>query len=720
MASRLRYGAGEAQGAGGQRSPPGPDGAGHLFADGSPTAPPGGLPQKARDLAALRDAVVDAANVSGTLWFSYLFVLLYLIIAAGSVTHGDLFLERPVRLPFLNVDLPLRGFAWLGPLLFLIAHAYILLQFVLFASKIGVFHMELDRQVADRTIRTDLRRQLPNNVFVQFLAGPREVRTGIVGAMLRAIAWITLIAGPVALLVFFQLQFLPYHDWAITWWQRVAVLVDLGLLWLLWPSIATGQPIAAAWAKTLSNLRGGITTFTGPRVWRFVQLGTSTASLAAIALVFLVATYPGEWIDGASRAPGIGWLHQRLVAGKVDFVSRRLDSLWSNVLVLPGFDAIDHNRFKSDTDIFAARETVNLQGRNLRGAILMSASVPKGDFAGAIMDEADLTFADLRGANFGCGVSPTKLVGDAPPEKCTKLRGAVFDGAQLQAANFRQAQLVGATFFGTDLRAASLDHAQMAASIIGGARLTAAVLDGADIRVARISSSDLRAASFDHAHLDGAIFRNDQLQGANLRFATLEGTDFVDSFFWRASTTQPFASARVARPNTELIHLSPRPDGCQDAKPMVGGYGCRWSMPTFDALGMSILSDVPAGSQREAAIQSIRRLDPDPLLTVPGASSTTWEDARNRSVPADWLGKRTSVWETIGCAEGAIAILKFADWWAGINFDAGAEPSSLAAQPWIRQVANRFLGNDCPGSRGLDDATIARLVKVRDFLPTGD
>src|SRR3984893_13831116 len=84
------------------------------------------LASKAKDLQALRDAVVDAASVGAGLWFSYLFVLLYLFIAVGSVTHRDLFLQSPVRLPFLIVDLPLLGFFMLGPAIFLVVHAYVL------------------------------------------------------------------------------------------------------------------------------------------------------------------------------------------------------------------------------------------------------------------------------------------------------------------------------------------------------------------------------------------------------------------------------------------------------------------------------------------------------------------------------------------------------------------------------------------------------------------
>src|SRR6516162_8175196 len=173
----------------------------------SSTAPT--LAAKADDLEALRAAVIDAAGVSFGLWVSYLFVLFYLLVAADGVTHRDLFFESPVRLPFLNVDLPLKGFFWLGPALFLIVHTYVLLHFVMLAGKVGVFDAQLPAQIQDPEVRTRLRRQLPSNIFVQFLAGPPEVRDGIIGFLLWLIALISLVIGAVALLVFFQLQFLP-------------------------------------------------------------------------------------------------------------------------------------------------------------------------------------------------------------------------------------------------------------------------------------------------------------------------------------------------------------------------------------------------------------------------------------------------------------------------------------------------------------------------------
>jgi hypothetical protein len=78
---------------------------------------------KAKDLGALRDAVVDAARVGDGLWISYIFTLFYFAIADGVVvTNRDLFLENLVTLPFLKVELPLKAFVILGQSVFMIVH----------------------------------------------------------------------------------------------------------------------------------------------------------------------------------------------------------------------------------------------------------------------------------------------------------------------------------------------------------------------------------------------------------------------------------------------------------------------------------------------------------------------------------------------------------------------------------------------------------------------
>lgn len=205
--------------------------------------------KKADDLEAIKKAVDDAASVSGGLWLSYLFVLFYLGVAAGAVTHADLFFEKAVKLPFLGIELPLVAFFLLAPILFVIVHAYTLVYLVMLTDKAKRYHEALRLQLKDangaeaerrKATRDKLRRQLPSNIFIQFLVGPSDLRESAFGWLLRAIAWITLVVAPLLLLLMIQIQFLPYHNDLVTWTQRIALLFDLALVWWLWRKVLSG------------------------------------------------------------------------------------------------------------------------------------------------------------------------------------------------------------------------------------------------------------------------------------------------------------------------------------------------------------------------------------------------------------------------------------------------------------------------------------------------
>src|SRR3954464_12079885 len=67
------------------------------------------------DVEALEKSLNDSATRVSTIWVSFLIFSLYLLTAATTVTHRQLFLAEPVKLPVLNIDLPLWGFFWLPP-----------------------------------------------------------------------------------------------------------------------------------------------------------------------------------------------------------------------------------------------------------------------------------------------------------------------------------------------------------------------------------------------------------------------------------------------------------------------------------------------------------------------------------------------------------------------------------------------------------------------------
>jgi uncharacterized protein YjbI with pentapeptide repeats len=661
----------------------------------------GGFAAKADDLESLRSAVVDAASVGTGLWLSYLFVLFYFAVAAGAVTHRNLLLEEAVKLPFLNVELPLTAFFVLGPLVFIIVHGYVLLHFVMLAGKVGAFDAALSQQIADDNRRTRLRRQLPSNVFVQFLAGPREVRHGVVGFLLKAVAWISLVFGPIGLLVLFQLQFLPYHDPIVTWWHRIAVAIDLVLLWLLWPPILRGETRPLAWHD----------------FGRGKLLLGFAASLLPLSLVFAIATFPGEWLN--ETLPSIAWVptkwpvwpsapaesgqakqgdavrawssmgwtppHRLLVAGEPDRVRQRPGSVWSNVLVLPKLDLSD-------------RPKLSFRGRHLEQAIFADAVIKKADFTGAELPGADLSSADLREAKFECDDE------NSEKKKCSNLQGALLILAQLQGSSLAGAQLQRARLLRAQLQGASLDLAQLQGALLGqaqlqGASLAAAQLQGAtldeaqlqgaslfgaQLQAASLLGAQLQGASLDLAQLQGAWLDRVQLQGASLDLAHFQGASLSNIFVWRSvPPASGFVEGALIRsPVTEARYLG---EGC-------GSETCDWTRKYYETLKAEI-DAVSPGPLREAALERIKPLGAEPF-TVDEKVVERWQalamasEATAESYPA----RLAETLFKIRCEEGTPYVIDGLLRQFEVRFKHG-DPQTVA-------VAKAFQ-RDCPGARAV-------------------
>jgi len=682
---------------------------------------------KAKDLGALRDAVVDAASVGAGLWLSYLFALFYFAIAAGAVTHRDLLLESPVKLPFLNVELPLKSFFILAPLVFLIVHAYVLLHFVLLAGKIGAFHLELQAQISGDDARARLRRQLPSNIFVQSLAGPLEVRTGTIGFLLRLIIEISLVAGPIALLILFQLQFLAYHGEWITSWQRVAIVIDLALLWILWPRIARGETAGLGWND-----------FKRVKVLAWLLMST-----LPVLLVVTIATFPGELQERlppvrlipttweawtlpsvqAIQTAGSGWatLHELLVAGEVNYVTGRPESLWSNVLVLPNFEVGDRVKFDAESKIAISSNNILLRGRSLEGAVLAFAHLRNADFTGASLARANFTWADLRGAKFDC-----ERIGSLPgffsqghKEKdiiCTQLQRANFAVAQLHGASLVGAQLQGAIFLGTQLQGAVLDDAQMQGAGLSivqlqGASLNGTQLQGADLFYTGLEGSflyeaQLQGASLYDAQLQGASLIRTQLQGASLLNARLDGASFRGNFVWRTNPPSNTNGALVAAPEP-----GPKYSGlnCPTGE-------CDWSETSYAALKSLIENSVPWVGERDQVLRRITTLE-EPPYVADETSAKAWTDLAKESARSSgsYFNTLAEKLKAIGCAaDGAPYVI------GGLirRISANQVRLDLLFERNLSQeaeVAAAFLDEvKCPGARGLSDENKAKLREIRN------
>jgi uncharacterized protein YjbI with pentapeptide repeats len=648
--------------------------------------------------------VEDAAAVSAGFWLSYLFVLFYIAIAAGAVTHRDLLLENPVKLPFFNVELPLVAFFVLAPILFIISHAYTLVHFVMLGAKVGVYDAELRAQLGEvPETREGLRRQLPSNIFVQFLAGPGDIRKGGLGLILKAIAWISLVIGPVLLLLLIQVQFLPYHLERVTWVQRFAVLIDVILLWLLWPAVLNGRSRLMWRLERRNKSWPGVLALTG----RYIA--GLAACLIPVGLAFTAATFPGEamderignkqWIPPNSVAAWLGAkdyegnpiptsFHDLLFNGKVDDVTRRRKSLFSNTLVLPGFDALEAAKIDDPEKLDSVKQTLVLRGRHLEGADFDSADLRKADLAGARLQGAKLYYAQLQRAT---------LYG-------AQLQGATLYGAQLQGASLDFAQLQGATLYdaahlydpslnAAQLQGATLEFAQLQGATLEFAQLQGATLDFAQLQGATLDYARLQGATLNYAQLQGAWFQNAQLQGASLSVTQLQGADFGAGGFGGATLAgTSMSDAEVWPENFAYASLT-----------AVFEHDLEITTPSKDeiaAVQAIIIKEVPEGEERAAALKRIETSNQDHLAKRKGRETLEKggvdEPAYKKSLAAQL--------KSLACSgdESAPYIVR------GLVNNGGIRYASAQASGLVEAI----LKPDCPVSAALTEADRVALNKL--------
>ncbi|HEY8006697.1 MAG TPA: pentapeptide repeat-containing protein [Methylocella sp.] len=519
--------------------------------------------EQAHDLEAARGSVGEAASVTTGLWLSYLFVLVYIAIAAGAVTHKDLFLENPVKLPFVSdVPLPLVAFFVLAPIVFIVSHAYTLVHFVMLAAKVGVYNEELHTQLghAEET-KEYLRWQLPSNIFVQILAGPAHLRLGTLGFLSKRIAWVSLVIGPIFLLLLIQVQFLPFHSEGITWLHRFFIALDVVLLWALWPAVVDG-------GIGMKQVRG----------WR--QIWLVLGGCAAIGLSVTAATFPGErmeeWIGRRPTLPPFvaavlgqrdgndlsnskdqpAWtsVHDLLFNGPYDARKQNRTSLFSNTLVLPGFNALAVGKI-DDSKL---------------GPFEYSFTRKDGHFEGAIFEGADLRKINL-------------------------------ENAHLQGASLLQAKLQGAQFYNANLNGAKLNQAKLQGASLDSAQLEGVELTGAALQGAWALNADLKGAFLKEAQLQGAGLNGAQLQGAELDGAQLSGASLDGAFLWRAGLNVKSADALRAQ-GVMWDPFWKETTQASQSKP--------WTGEAFIDLKNTIERDVPAGETRDEILKRVELLDP--------------------------------------------------------------------------------------------------------------
>ncbi|MEN2494487.1 MAG: hypothetical protein TECD_00387 [Hyphomicrobiaceae bacterium hypho_1] len=489
----------------------------------------------------LLEAIKRSSDTAHTGCFIFLSLMAYLMIIVAGVSHEDLLLEKDIQLPIIVASIPLLQFFKFAPILFLLIHLSLLLQIVLLARKTLEFDISL-QELEPTTRRTHpLRLELHNFFFIQSIAGPH--RNFAMSLLLHFMSWLTFAILPIALILFIQLSFLPYHNILITWIHRIVLIVDISMLILLGVFMTRVEPnfFKAAWRMSLLHPISVI----------------STALIVNIIVLFsfFVATIPGEELDKAVRQYVIG---QGIDAKAFDdLVSKSgfLSPILSGETDGSRFSLFYRNLLVSDLDLImdnkSNRLTPSLRGRDLRFARLDRSNLHQADMTGANLDGASLISTDLSGVRLTCHNEADLMLGLGREQaKCASARGANFTNAQLQGtlltgldlsnANLKNAQIQNsilrlAILKKTNFWNANLQKADLSAGIqaqganFSGAKLEGANLDSGQLQFADFTNAQLQGSTLKHARLQGAVFQNANLSAANFRRAGLQAADMTGS-----------------------------------------------------------------------------------------------------------------------------------------------------------------------------------------------
>jgi uncharacterized protein YjbI with pentapeptide repeats len=506
------------------------------------------------DVSALEKSVNDSATRVSAIWVTFLIFSLYLLTAATNVTHRQLFLAEPVKLPVLNIDLPQWGFFFLAPILFVILHAYVLMQVLLLARTATAYNDAVEQAVKRDNLLPEaeavLRQRLANTLFAQIFAGSPREREGWLGWLLKAMAWITLVIAPILILLVFQFMFLPYHSHFATWTHRFLIITELSAAFLLWPLVLDARQ-DFKWTRIWMQIKRAAALplrLMGPKdrrreelAWFRQQAFPMVSCLLFLLISLSFATFPGEPHVNFFTGQPLGSVQckQLFPLGFAPPASYwyRDDQLYFDRLVLPRVDVVDDEKLSKIEKATSDRKlepsqgerTRSLRDRDLNCSIVSNADLRRVDLTGARMSGAILDETDFQGALLDNAWLQDASFRSADLRDASLSKGhlqlAFFQGARLQGAFLWSAQLQGATLSDAQLQGAYLADAQLQGAFIWRANFQGAFLVNAQLQGAELTYSDLQGAILDHAGLQAASLNSTRLEGASLIRTSLQGID---------------------------------------------------------------------------------------------------------------------------------------------------------------------------------------------------
>lgn len=455
-----------------------------------------------RRVEALRVAVNDAVQQLRAATFTLVSGAIYLFLTGLGTGDRDLLVGRVVNLPLFNANVGLLSFYKLAPAALLVLHFTVLTLCYLVAERLRRLQDELESKGVPQNEREFVLGLLYPYPLVERLAKLPPVP--IIGAFLNLSVYVPIIIMPVCTLLWLQVRFVPYQQIWITPWHFILILLDIGMIWLMWPQTGTLSEVLQTAGAVFRRKNRAAAAIASP--WTVVGLVATVLALGASLSLSLVLVV----FSGLGWMPPFATLDLRgeiIAAGgqaqpPADFMVLSAADLQARLVMLRQYRNQSPADLSFVADVQRARSAgAHLQFRRLRKAVLNGASLIGADLTGADLRGADLNNVDLRGAIL----------------RCADLRGASFDHARLEATDLSNA----------DARGADLPYAELQGAILHGTDFTGADLEGAHIQFVSFTDRVADSVCKDPVNDRGAT-RPPVFRGAIMKGVQLQGTPLAD------------------------------------------------------------------------------------------------------------------------------------------------------------------------------------------------
>lgn len=458
----------------------------------------------------LKDALDKSSSQNSRLLLLFLLFLVYTLVTVATTTDLQLLIpESKVRLPIVDVELPLFGFYIVAPILIVIFHFNLLFNLLQHSKKL--YEWDKNKKDGDRLLLYPF----IFNYLVQFKD------KNINYYLLRMILWVVIYFSHLAILLLIQLRFSAYHSLLMTFYHSLVIMIDCLLIFIYWHRIAKPELLA----KEYDNFKAmRMWHFNRKKWWRSLFFVVILISLSNLIILLLVKQVDTKYLT------------------YIKPIIPRLVLMEKTLVALPPSDAIIQRYLamgKSEDDAWADfAKGLNLRGRDLKFAVFINSNLQKADLIEAKLQGAFLLGVQLQGANLSKALLEGTYLGGGRLQganlSVTQLQDANLRGAQLEGINLRGAQLQGANLYGAHLQGADLSGTQLQGANLYGAYLQGTDLSRAQLQGANLDNAQLQGADLRDAQLQGVVLERAELQGANLSKAQLQGADLTGAYLYCA------------------------------------------------------------------------------------------------------------------------------------------------------------------------------------------